>query len=183
MGYLKGCVFAPVGRPTFALTFSHFVTSVTEQLISSNNCFSVQFESGILDICLKILDVNPKCLKFPGKDCSKRGIPTYVSRVLSAMVSHFCCLHLLQMGEMGIDGFNLGFFMSKKHSFPLPARWIVMMTKGCCWEDGQMTTAEVSALCSGGAVWRSCAAGTDKTACLFATGSAGCLLQWPVQVR
>ncbi|KAM8758068.1 protein-glutamine gamma-glutamyltransferase 2 [Acanthopagrus schlegelii] len=46
-----------------------------------------QFESGILDICLKILDMNPKCLKFPGKDCSKRGIPTYVSRVLSAMVN------------------------------------------------------------------------------------------------
>lgn len=99
MGHLKGCVFAPVGCPTFALTFSHFVTSVNDkQLISSNTCFSVQFESGILDICLKILDMNPKCLKFPGKDCSKRGIPTYVSRVLSAMVSHVCYLHLLQMG-------------------------------------------------------------------------------------
>uniref|UniRef100_A0A3Q3VTX3 Protein-glutamine gamma-glutamyltransferase 2 n=1 Tax=Mola mola TaxID=94237 RepID=A0A3Q3VTX3_MOLML len=46
-----------------------------------------QFESGILDICLKILDMNPKCLKNPGKDCSGRRNPIYVSRVLSAMVN------------------------------------------------------------------------------------------------
>lgn len=45
-----------------------------------------QFESGILDICLKILDMNPKCLRNPGKDCSGRRNPIYVSRVLSAMV-------------------------------------------------------------------------------------------------
>nr|XP_040059889.1 protein-glutamine gamma-glutamyltransferase 2 [Gasterosteus aculeatus aculeatus] len=46
-----------------------------------------QFESGILDICLRILDMNPKCLKNPGKDCSGRRNPIYVSRVLSAMVN------------------------------------------------------------------------------------------------
>ncbi|KAM9409486.1 protein-glutamine gamma-glutamyltransferase 2 isoform 2-T2 [Pholidichthys leucotaenia] len=46
-----------------------------------------QFESGILDICLKILDMNPKCLRNPGKDCSGRRNPIYVSRVLSAMVN------------------------------------------------------------------------------------------------
>ncbi|XP_042367046.1 protein-glutamine gamma-glutamyltransferase 2 [Plectropomus leopardus] len=46
-----------------------------------------QFESGILDICLRILDMNPKCLRNPGKDCSGRRNPIYVSRVLSAMVN------------------------------------------------------------------------------------------------
>uniref|UniRef100_A0A7N6AIH6 Protein-glutamine gamma-glutamyltransferase 2 n=1 Tax=Anabas testudineus TaxID=64144 RepID=A0A7N6AIH6_ANATE len=46
-----------------------------------------QFESGILDICLRILDMNPKCLRNPGKDYSGRRNPIYVSRVLSAMVN------------------------------------------------------------------------------------------------
>uniref|UniRef100_A0A672ZIY3 Protein-glutamine gamma-glutamyltransferase 2 n=1 Tax=Sphaeramia orbicularis TaxID=375764 RepID=A0A672ZIY3_9TELE len=46
-----------------------------------------QFESGILDICLRILDMNPKCLRNPGKDHSGRRNPIYVSRVLSAMVN------------------------------------------------------------------------------------------------
>ncbi|KAK5615047.1 hypothetical protein CRENBAI_006549 [Crenichthys baileyi] len=46
-----------------------------------------QFESGILDICLRILDMNPKCLRNPGKDYSGRRNPVYVTRVLSAMVN------------------------------------------------------------------------------------------------
>uniref|UniRef100_A0A3Q2DV72 Protein-glutamine gamma-glutamyltransferase 2 n=1 Tax=Cyprinodon variegatus TaxID=28743 RepID=A0A3Q2DV72_CYPVA len=46
-----------------------------------------QFESGILDICLRILDMNPKCLRNPGKDHSGRRNPIYVTRVLSAMVN------------------------------------------------------------------------------------------------
>lgn len=45
-----------------------------------------QFESGVLDICLRILDSNPKYLRNPGKDSSGRRNPIYVSRVLSAMV-------------------------------------------------------------------------------------------------
>ncbi|KAJ3603065.1 hypothetical protein NHX12_030809, partial [Muraenolepis orangiensis] len=45
-----------------------------------------QFEFGILDVCLKLLDTNPKYLRNPGKDCSGRRNPIYVSRVLSAMV-------------------------------------------------------------------------------------------------
>ncbi|XP_076870442.1 protein-glutamine gamma-glutamyltransferase 2 [Brachyhypopomus gauderio] len=46
-----------------------------------------QFEDSILDICLKILDKNPKCQRNPGKDCSGRRNPVYVTRVLSAMVN------------------------------------------------------------------------------------------------
>ncbi|XP_034022916.1 protein-glutamine gamma-glutamyltransferase 2 [Thalassophryne amazonica] len=46
-----------------------------------------QFESGILDASLRILDMSRKCLRDPGKDCSKRGNPIYVTRVLSEMVN------------------------------------------------------------------------------------------------
>ncbi|KAI1892306.1 hypothetical protein AGOR_G00131980 [Albula goreensis] len=46
-----------------------------------------QFESGILDICLRVLDENPKHVKNPGKDCSGRRNPVYVTRVLSAMIN------------------------------------------------------------------------------------------------
>ncbi|XP_035245098.1 protein-glutamine gamma-glutamyltransferase 2 [Anguilla anguilla] len=46
-----------------------------------------QFEYGILDACLRILDVNPKYMRSPDEDCSGRRNPIYVSRVLSAMVN------------------------------------------------------------------------------------------------
>ncbi|KAG5836391.1 protein-glutamine gamma-glutamyltransferase 2-like [Anguilla anguilla] len=46
-----------------------------------------QFESDILDICLKILDLNPKCKKNAAKDFSARCNPIYVSRVVSAMIN------------------------------------------------------------------------------------------------
>ncbi|XP_042348629.1 protein-glutamine gamma-glutamyltransferase 2-like [Plectropomus leopardus] len=46
-----------------------------------------QFERGILDICLKILDENPKYVSDADKDCSSRRDPIYVTRVLSAMIN------------------------------------------------------------------------------------------------
>ncbi|XP_053705327.1 protein-glutamine gamma-glutamyltransferase 2-like [Synchiropus splendidus] len=46
-----------------------------------------QFESGILDICLKILDQNPKFISDANQDCSSRRSPIYVTRVLSAMIN------------------------------------------------------------------------------------------------
>ncbi|XP_030589927.1 protein-glutamine gamma-glutamyltransferase 2-like [Archocentrus centrarchus] len=46
-----------------------------------------QFEAGILDICLKILDENPKFMSDADKDCSARRNPIYVTRVLSAMIN------------------------------------------------------------------------------------------------
>ncbi|XP_063816474.1 protein-glutamine gamma-glutamyltransferase 5-like [Pseudophryne corroboree] len=46
-----------------------------------------QFEDGVGDICLRILDMNPNFLNDPSKDCSKRGDPVYVSRVISAMIN------------------------------------------------------------------------------------------------
>uniref|UniRef100_UPI00398EB564 protein-glutamine gamma-glutamyltransferase 2-like n=1 Tax=Pristiophorus japonicus TaxID=55135 RepID=UPI00398EB564 len=46
-----------------------------------------QFEEDILDICLKLLDNNPKHLKNPAKDCTHRNSPVYISRIVSAMVN------------------------------------------------------------------------------------------------
>lgn len=46
-----------------------------------------QFEPGILDICLKILDENPKFVSDADKDCTARRNPIYVTRVLSAMIN------------------------------------------------------------------------------------------------
>ncbi|XP_051915735.1 protein-glutamine gamma-glutamyltransferase 2-like [Hippocampus zosterae] len=46
-----------------------------------------QFEAGILDICLKILDENPKFVSDADQDCSARKNPIYVTRVLSAMIN------------------------------------------------------------------------------------------------
>ncbi|XP_019944770.2 protein-glutamine gamma-glutamyltransferase 2-like [Paralichthys olivaceus] len=46
-----------------------------------------QFEAGILDVCLKILDENPKFVSDADKDVSARRNPIYVSRVLSAMIN------------------------------------------------------------------------------------------------
>lgn len=41
-----------------------------------------------MNICLKLLDLNPKCLKDALEDYSARCNPIYVSRVVSAMVKH-----------------------------------------------------------------------------------------------
>ncbi|KAM4031352.1 protein-glutamine gamma-glutamyltransferase 5-like [Anomaloglossus baeobatrachus] len=46
-----------------------------------------QFEDGVGEICLRILDMSPNYLKNPTLDCSKRGDPVYVSRVISAMIN------------------------------------------------------------------------------------------------
>lgn len=68
---------------------------------TNSSIFLYQFESGILDICLRILDMNPKYLRNPGKDCSGRRNPIYVSRVLSAMV---CYTHVMQeKGSRSVD--------------------------------------------------------------------------------
>ncbi|XP_062381633.1 protein-glutamine gamma-glutamyltransferase 5-like [Sardina pilchardus] len=46
-----------------------------------------QFEEDILDICIKLLDMNPKCLRDAAEDFSARCNPIYVGRVVSAMIN------------------------------------------------------------------------------------------------
>ncbi|XP_063077550.1 protein-glutamine gamma-glutamyltransferase E [Engraulis encrasicolus] len=46
-----------------------------------------QFEEDMVDICLKLLDMNPKCLRDAAEDVSARCNPIYVGRVISAMIN------------------------------------------------------------------------------------------------
>ncbi|XP_028261942.1 protein-glutamine gamma-glutamyltransferase 6 [Parambassis ranga] len=46
-----------------------------------------QFEADMVNICMKILDLNHKHLKNPADDVSARCNPIYVSRVVSAMIN------------------------------------------------------------------------------------------------
>ncbi|XP_070758523.1 protein-glutamine gamma-glutamyltransferase E-like [Enoplosus armatus] len=46
-----------------------------------------QFEDNMVNICIKILDLNHKHLKDPADDVSARCNPIYVSRVVSAMIN------------------------------------------------------------------------------------------------
>ncbi|XP_042197719.1 protein-glutamine gamma-glutamyltransferase 2 [Callorhinchus milii] len=46
-----------------------------------------QFHEKVVDICLKLLDKNPKCLRNPTKDYIRRNDPVYISRVVTAMVN------------------------------------------------------------------------------------------------
>ncbi|KAK0151069.1 Protein-glutamine gamma-glutamyltransferase 2 [Merluccius polli] len=46
-----------------------------------------QFEPGILEICLKLLDESPNFLSDADEDCSDRRSPVYITRVLSAMIN------------------------------------------------------------------------------------------------
>uniref|UniRef100_A0A8C5F8D2 Protein-glutamine gamma-glutamyltransferase 2 n=1 Tax=Gadus morhua TaxID=8049 RepID=A0A8C5F8D2_GADMO len=46
-----------------------------------------QFEPGILDICLKILDEGLNVVSDTDQDCSERRSPVYITRVLSAMIN------------------------------------------------------------------------------------------------
>lgn len=54
--------------------------------LTSDLCLHTQFEEEMLDICFKMLDVNPKHERDPADDVSARCNPIYVSRVVSAMV-------------------------------------------------------------------------------------------------
>ncbi|XP_062381631.1 protein-glutamine gamma-glutamyltransferase 2-like [Sardina pilchardus] len=59
----------------------------THHYMSSMDWSYGQFEEDILDICLKLLDMNPKCLRDAEEDFSARCNPIYVGRVVSAMIN------------------------------------------------------------------------------------------------
>ncbi|KAG8446604.1 hypothetical protein GDO86_014160 [Hymenochirus boettgeri] len=46
-----------------------------------------QFEEGVVDICLLLLDSSPEYRRNPATDVSKRNDPIYVGRILSAMIN------------------------------------------------------------------------------------------------
>ncbi|KAJ8259228.1 hypothetical protein COCON_G00182400 [Conger conger] len=59
----------------------------SSEFISDLAWYFGQFEEDILDICLKLMELNPKCLKNAAEDFSARCNPIYVSRVISAMIN------------------------------------------------------------------------------------------------
>ncbi|XP_056155329.1 protein-glutamine gamma-glutamyltransferase 2a, partial [Lampris incognitus] len=71
-----------------------------------------QFEPGMLDICLKILDDNPKFVSDANQDCMNRSDPVYVTRVLSAMIN--------SNDDSGVLVGNWGDFSDGTH----PVEWI-----------------------------------------------------------
>ncbi|XP_069374975.1 protein-glutamine gamma-glutamyltransferase 2-like [Paralichthys olivaceus] len=62
-----------------------------------------QFEEDMVDICFKLLDVNPKHTKDPADDVSARCNPIYVSRVISAMINCNDGDRGVLMGKWGED--------------------------------------------------------------------------------
>ncbi|XP_005392599.1 PREDICTED: protein-glutamine gamma-glutamyltransferase 2 [Chinchilla lanigera] len=74
-------------RQEYVLTQQGFIYQGSAKFIKSIPWNFGQFEDGILDICLMLLDLNPKFLKNAGRDCSRRSRPVYVGRVVSAMVN------------------------------------------------------------------------------------------------
>lgn len=65
-------------------------------IVCAHGCF--QYQPGVLEACLQILQVSPQHLSDAHKDYILRGDPVYISRVVCAMVrnqnrGYFVCLH------------------------------------------------------------------------------------------
>ncbi|KAL7853247.1 hypothetical protein AOLI_G00200910 [Acnodon oligacanthus] len=94
------------------------------------------FEDDIIDICLKLLDVNPKRLRDAMEDCSARCNPIYVGRVVSAMVNKNDDDGVLIGGWDGSysDGVHPGFWSS---SVDILRKWFKNACRpvkyGQCW--------------------------------------------------
>lgn len=74
-------------RREYVLTQQGFIYQGSAKFINRIPWNFGQFEDEILDICLTLLDVNPKFLKNSSRDCSRRSSPVYVGRVVSVMVN------------------------------------------------------------------------------------------------
>nr|XP_033819894.1 protein-glutamine gamma-glutamyltransferase E-like isoform X2 [Geotrypetes seraphini] len=74
-------------RSEYVLNDTGIIYQGTARSIGSRHWDYGQFESGILSICLALLDRSINCRRDPGSDAARRNDPVYVSRVLSAMVN------------------------------------------------------------------------------------------------
>ncbi|KAK1156300.1 protein-glutamine gamma-glutamyltransferase 2-like [Acipenser oxyrinchus oxyrinchus] len=74
-------------RQEYVMSEHGFVYQGTSEHIEAMPWDFGQFEADIVHICLELLDVSPKHRKNPGLDCSRRSDPSYVGRVVSAMVN------------------------------------------------------------------------------------------------
>ncbi|KAI2663968.1 Protein-glutamine gamma-glutamyltransferase 2 [Labeo rohita] len=82
-------VFLPdeAERQEYVMNEQGIVYKGVDEYITNISWDFGQFEDDILNICLKLLDLNPKCLKDALEDYSARCNPIYVSRVVSAMIN------------------------------------------------------------------------------------------------
>ncbi|KAM7151011.1 protein-glutamine gamma-glutamyltransferase 2 [Macrochelys suwanniensis] len=74
-------------RGEFVLTQQGLIYQGSLKFIVPNPWNFGQFEDEIVDICLQLLDTNPKFLRDQNRDCSRRNDPVYIGRVVSAMVN------------------------------------------------------------------------------------------------
>lgn len=134
-------------------------------------------------MCLRILDVNPKYRRNPGKDCSGRRNPIYVSRVLSAMV-RITFLQLCSLCYALIWSHFVMHIFIQTHTQIHTHRWTVMTEIMGYWKAAGSKLLKVESVpCPGEGVWRFSRLGTPLLACLSALASAGCSLQLPALVR
>ncbi|XP_067904227.1 protein-glutamine gamma-glutamyltransferase 2-like [Heterodontus francisci] len=74
-------------RREYVLNDQGLIYRGTKKFISQIAWNFGQFEDGILDICLKLLDNSLNFLQNQDEDCSQRHDPVYISRVVTAMVN------------------------------------------------------------------------------------------------
>lgn len=75
----------------FLAILCHFALFIRTRLnVASSSLLSppVQYEPGVLEACMNLLQVSPQHQKNSRKDYLKRNDPVYVGRVVSAMVGH-----------------------------------------------------------------------------------------------
>ncbi|XP_043088098.1 protein-glutamine gamma-glutamyltransferase 2 isoform X2 [Puntigrus tetrazona] len=131
-------VFLPseAERREYVLNEQGILYKGVDEYITNSSWDFGQFEEDILDICLKMLDVNPKCLKDAPEDYSARCNPVYISRVVSAMINSDDDKGVL-MGQW--DGTYIGGVLpsSWSSSVDILRRWIKYdchpVKFGQCW--------------------------------------------------
>ncbi|KAL2078418.1 hypothetical protein ACEWY4_026103 [Coilia grayii] len=74
-------------RKEYVMAEDGIIYRGSDHYISSLEWNYGQFEEDMVDICLKLLDMNPKCLRDAAEDFSARCNPIYVGRVVSAMIN------------------------------------------------------------------------------------------------
>ncbi|XP_042197879.1 protein-glutamine gamma-glutamyltransferase 2-like, partial [Callorhinchus milii] len=74
-------------REEYVMNETGIIFRNTYNSIHSNPWIFGQFEEDIVDICLKLLDLNPKSLRSATGDYERRNDAVYISRVVSRMVN------------------------------------------------------------------------------------------------
>ncbi|XP_042559302.1 protein-glutamine gamma-glutamyltransferase 2-like [Clupea harengus] len=74
-------------RQEYVMAEQGIIYTGTRHYIGARDWNYGQFEEDMVDICMKLLDMNPKCFRDAAEDFSARCNPIYVARVVSAMIN------------------------------------------------------------------------------------------------